>query len=216
VFNEFSSKPALGYAFPGPGGKASLANSIVQTAISAVGKLASETHAVRRDAGLSPSSRAAKVHAQREAAKAVIERAQTLHLSQEKQRIDNTRTKLFALPTLDPGDAVSAAIYREIRERWPLRTDSQRAELMNAISKGDKSSDRILYALAMDPYLTPESRWAQAIHADRVAAANPQAVAALETDGADLEWAQGVVVRLHNILRDTESRAIPALTPETA
>jgi hypothetical protein len=54
------------------------------------------------------------------------------------------------------------------------------------------------------------------VHVDRVAAANPAVVASLQADADSLEWAASAVVRLHNILRDTESRAIAPLTPETA
>lgn len=215
TFDGFADEPMLVYKWPPPGGKATHMNSVVQTAIGAVDKLSSETYAARRDAGLSPSGRAANLQPARDAAKASLERAQTLFLSQERQRIGNAWTKLYAIPGLEPGDAAGAALDAEIRQRMNGLSEAESANLVGAINKGDKAHDRVLYALARDPFDTPHAQWARGVHTERVTTELPVEVAAIESAQDELEWAGSAVDRLQTILKETDSRNIAALRPET-
>jgi hypothetical protein len=214
VFDGFQSRPLFGYKWPPPGGKDSMTNAIVQQAITALGTLDAATYAARRDAGLSPSGRVAKVQAQREAANKVVVDA-FAKLAGVKQRTMNARTKLFALPQLSETDAAGALLDAEIRQRIGSLGEAARAALNKGISNGDRSQDRILHALARDPFPTPDSMWAKAVHADRVAADNPDTVASLETDEESFEWGQSAVAGLQSVLKNTETSGIAAVSQET-
>jgi len=120
--------------------------------------------------------------------------------------IDAERQSLFAVPTLDAGDAAGAARDREIRERFTQLPQVQRDQLRNEIAQGAR--DDLLHALLRDPFGGPDHKAAKAIWNGKVATANAEVIKRLDAAEHEIGWAASVAGALHQVL-DRYTKAQP-------
>lgn len=192
---------SFGYRFPQPDGVIDgRMNNIVQTVIQAVGALDDAAHKAHKDAHLSPAGKAQQVQPKREAAMVAIKDAE-VRIGGEKLRIEAARTKLYAVPQLEPTDAVGATLDAEIRARTGALEQAQRMELFAGYQQGE--NERVVLALMRDPFANSVTEIARTLWKERVDKANPTTVRTLASDAENVEWAASAVAALRDILART-------------
>ncbi len=191
----------FGYRFPPPDGVMdSPMNRIVQKVISALGALDDAAHTAHKDTHLSPAGKAQQVQPKRAAAMVAIEDAE-VRIGGEKLRIEAARTKLYAVPQLEPTDAVGATLDAEIRARTGALEQAQRMDLFAGYQRGE--NERVVLALMRDPFANAVTEIAREMWKARVDKANPTTVRTLESDAENVEWAASAVAALRDILART-------------
>jgi hypothetical protein len=76
--------------------------------------------------------------------------------------------------------------------------------------------ERILLALARDPFDNPESQFARAVLATRVEKANADTVAARDLDQETADWAASAITGLQSVLARSNAVGIEAAAQQAA
>jgi hypothetical protein len=188
----------LGYGWPPPGGIADdPLNNAVQTAIREVAKLDEAYAAARADKRLSPAGQEEQVRPLRAKAEAAV-RERRERVAAELAAVEAGRAALLAVPRLEPGDAAGAALDREVRERFGQLPEHQRKALHEAMRSGEQ--ERVLLALARDPFAGPHAEFARGLWKERAQARHARAWAELEARAASASWADAALGGLQGVL----------------
>lgn len=122
---------------------------------------------------------------------AVLHHNSTGHLA----RLRAKREALFAPRSLDPTDAVSALFDREIRERFGTLSEAQRSTAL--------ADERVIAALARDPFNNVPKQVALAVLRQRVEETSAEEVATLDAKTETAEWVLSVAGAMRRALDAT-------------
>ena len=120
-------------------------------------------------------------------------------------RLRGQREALFAPRQLDPSDAVGALFDREIRERFGTLSEAQRATAL--------ADERVVHALARDPFNNIPKQVALAVLRKQVEENNSEELAQLEAKAETAEWLSSAAAAMRHAL-DAAAKEFgePALT----
>jgi hypothetical protein len=153
---------------------------------------------------LSSAGRAERVAPMRAAAGAALADA-LQRVQAEQRRIDTARSKLFAVPALDPGDAAGALLDREIRERISGLGEHERDRLWAEMKNGGQP--RVGAALLRDPFASTIQKSAKGVWEATIARTNRADVATLDADEQAAGWAASALGGLQSVLDRSDGYA---------
>ena len=146
----------------------------------------------------------------REATKAFRQRADdaiaVLHHNStaDLARLRGQREALFTPPQLDASDAVGALFDREIRERFSTLSQAQRSTAL--------ADERVVHALARDPFNNIPKQVALAVLRKQVETTNAEELATLDAKTETAEWLSSAAAAMRYAL-DATAKEFGKLPP---